>query len=278
MSVGPRFDLNRYDAAVFDLDGTIWLGPGHPIPGAREFLDRCRDLGCTIAFATNAPRPPTPVIEQLVADGLARPGEPVITSAVVLTRTLVRRGVTRAGALVPEPMADWMRAAGIEVVAPADHDIDSFGEIGSGRALVMAASRQVTIGDIERLGRLAAAGHPVYVVSKDPGYPVAGGIEPGGGALFAALRTLYDVDATILGKPSSAYADAVAAAIGGRERRIVMFGDSQRADMGIAHELGADGVLLTTHSLRPIAPTEPLPTYTAGTLADTPLPIASEVT
>lgn len=274
----PRFDLSHYDAAVFDLDGTVWLGPGHPIPGAREFLDRCRDLGHAIAFATNAPRPPTPLIEQLVADGLARPGEPVITSAVVITRTLVRRGVTRAGALVPEPMADWMRAAGIEVVAPADHDIASFGEIGPGRALVMAASRQVTIGDIERLGRLAAAGHPVYAVSKDPGYPVAGGIEPGGAALLAALRTLYDVDATILGKPSTDYAAAVAEAVGGAERRIVMFGDSAHADMGIAHELGADGVLLTAHSMRPIEPTGPMPHYTAATLADAPLPIESEVT
>ncbi len=46
------FALTHYDAAIFDLDGTVWLS-GEPLPGAAEFFDHCRVLGLAIAFATN---------------------------------------------------------------------------------------------------------------------------------------------------------------------------------------------------------------------------------
>jgi len=45
----------------------------------------------------------------------------------------------------------------------------------------------------------------------------------------------------------------------------VMFGDSQRADMGIAEFLGADGVLVTS---KPLDPHLPQPHYVTTSLAD----------
>jgi ribonucleotide monophosphatase NagD (HAD superfamily) len=163
-------------------------------------------------------------------------------------------------------------------VSPNDVTVDEFGPVGADRALVLASSRGATIGSIERLGRLAAAGHRVYISSKDAGFPIVGGIEPGGGVLFAALTAMYDVDATILGKPSPQYAAAVAAAVGGPDRRILMCGDSQRADIGIAHDLGCDSVLLTGHSVRPISRDLPAPTFVARTLADPPEPFDARPT
>ena len=249
------FDLSNYDACVFDLDGTVWLGAQHPIPGAAEFLDRCRERGVAIAYATNSTvHSPEGLSTRLADAGIAQPGEPVITSGLVITRTLQRHGIERAAAVIPDALADALTAAGIEIVSPDDHVPDSFGPVGDGRALVLAASRGATIGSIERLGRLAVAGHPVFISSKDAGFPIAGGIEPGGGVLLAALTAMYDVDVTVLGKPSPEYAAAVAEAVGGAQRRIAVFGDSQRADIGIADHLDADGILLTGHSVRPIDP------------------------
>ncbi len=266
------FDLSRYDACVFDLDGTVWLGTD-PIPGAVEFLERCRAQESTVVFATNAiVHSPETLSAQLVHAGLARPGEPVITSGTVIVRTLADEGATCVAAVIPDQLGESLIQAGIEVLSPNEVSVDEFGPVGPERALVLASSRGATIGAIERLGRLAAAGHRVYISSKDPGFPVPGGIEPGGGVLFAALTTMYDVEATIVGKPSTSYADVVAAAAGGHDRRIVMFGDSQRADIGIAHILRADGVLLTGHSVRPIDPALSRPTYVARTLAETPVP------
>jgi HAD superfamily hydrolase (TIGR01450 family) len=263
------FDASRYDAFVFDLDGTVWLGADAPIPGAREFLDGCRDLGATVAFATNAiVHSPETLSAQLVHLGLARPDEPVVTSGTVIVRTLVSEGAALVAGVVPSQLEESLLQAGITVVSPNDVTPDDFGPVGPERALVLASSRTATIGSIERLGRLAAAGHRAYISSKDAGFPIVGGIEPGGGVLFAALTAMYDVDVTILGKPSPQYAAAVAAALGGPARRILVCGDSQRADIGIAHELDCDSVLLTCHSVRPISPDLPAPTYVAPTLGD----------
>jgi HAD superfamily hydrolase (TIGR01450 family) len=266
--VGP-FDLANYDACVFDLDGTVWLGATDPIPGAADFLQRCRDEGKRIAYATNAiVHAPETLADRLCEAGLARPGEPVVTSGLVITRTLAARGVERVAAVVPEALVSSLAGAGLEVLRPEDVDPADFGPIDASRALVMASFRAATIGSIERLGRLAAAGHPLFLSSRDPGFPVTGGIEPGGGVLFAALTTMYDVTATVLGKPSPEYAATVADAVGGPDARIAMIGDSQRADIGIAVELGCDSVLLTGYSVRPIDPALPAPTFVAPTLAE----------
>lgn len=264
-----RYDPTRYDAFVLDLDGTVWLGPDAPIAGAREFLEGCRDRGAAIAFATNAiVHSPETLSAQLVHLGLARRDEPVVTSGTVIVRTLVEEGTELVAAVIPHQLEESLLQAGIAVVSPNDVTVDDFGPIGPERALVMASSRGATIGAIERLGRLAVAGHRTYVSSKDAGFPIVGGIEPGGGVLFAALTAMYDVEATVLGKPSSQYAAVVAAAVGGTDRRILMCGDSQRADIGIAHDLGCDSVLLTGHSVRPVAPDLPSPTFVAASLAD----------
>ncbi|MEO6570351.1 MAG: HAD hydrolase-like protein, partial [Ilumatobacteraceae bacterium] len=107
--------------------------------------------------------------------------------------------------------------------------------------------------------------------SQDPGFPTDGGIEPGGGALLAAARAMYDFEPITVGKPSRLYADAVAEALGRPTGRIAMFGDSQRADMGIAGHLGADGILVTGYSVQPVVSGLPAPTYVCTSLADEPM-------
>jgi HAD superfamily hydrolase (TIGR01450 family) len=269
----PEFDAARYDAFVFDLDGTVWLGADAPIAGAREFLDGCRARGAAVAFATNAiVHTPETLSAQLVRLGLARSDEPIVTSGTVIVRTLLDEGARCVAAVLPSQLEEALLQAGIDVVSPNDVTVEDFGPIGPERALVLASSRGATIGSVERLGRLAMAGHRAYISSKDAGFPIVGGIEPGGGVLFAALTAMYDVDATILGKPSPQYAAVVAAAVGGPQRTILMCGDSQRADIGIAHELGCDSLLLTGHSVRPISTDLPPPTYVATSLADAVVP------
>jgi HAD superfamily hydrolase (TIGR01450 family) len=274
-AVGVDFDLTRYAACVFDLDGTVWLG-ATPIPGAIDVLDRCRAGGTQVAFATNAiVVTPQELSERLVACGLAHPDEPVVTGGTVMTQTVVASGAATVAAVVPPALAGQLDDAGVAVVVPDDPLTRAFGEPCPEFALVMAASRQATIGSLERLGRLAAAGHRVYVSSQDAGFPTDDGIEPGGGVLLAAARTMYDFEPITVGKPSRFYADAIAAALGSVDGPIAVFGDSQRADMGIAGHLGADGILLTGYSLRPIDPDLPRPTYVAATLADVPQPFGA---
>jgi glycerol 3-phosphatase-2 len=241
----PAFDIARYAAAVFDLDGTVWLSE-EPVPGAVEFVDHCRATGLTITFATNATAFSVPdLTAQLLRCGLGRDGDAVVTGGSVVARSLATLGVRRVVAEVPPAMRDAITAEGASVTTLVGVDIpDGWRVPGPDRAVVLGASRSASFGSVERIGHMASLGHPLYVTSLDPGYPALGRLEPGGGMLVAALRALYDdIDPIVLGKPSPQYAAVVRESVR-TDGPIVMFGDSQRADMGIADHLGADGVLI----------------------------------
>lgn len=241
----PAFDLARYAAAVFDLDGTVWLSE-QPVPGAVAFVDRCRELGLTVTFATNATAfTVSELTALLIGCGLGRQGDAVVTGGSVVARSLSSFGVREVVAEVPPAMRAAIADEGATVTVLAGVDIPEPWLIPApGRAVVLGASRAATFGSVERIGHLASLGHPLYVTSLDPGYPALGRLEPGGGMLVAALRALYDgIDPIVLGKPSPQYAAVVRESVR-TDGPIVMFGDSQRADMGIAEHLGADGVLI----------------------------------
>jgi HAD superfamily hydrolase (TIGR01450 family) len=268
------FDVADYTSAVFDLDGTVWLSEV-PIPGTVEFLDRCRAAGLTITFATNATALTVEhLADRLVECGLGRNGDPVVTGGSVVATTLARLGVLEVIAECPPAMADAMRAEGVAVTTlPVDAAIpDDWTTPMPGRAVALGASRAATFGSVERIGHLAALGHPLYVTSLDPGFPSLGRIEPGGGMLVAAAQALYDIDPIVLGKPSQHYADAIRQGLPD-DARIVMFGDSQRADIGTARFLGADGVLVTSGEPRADLPT---PHYVTARVGDVVRQFASQ--
>jgi HAD superfamily hydrolase (TIGR01450 family) len=241
----PAFDLGRYAAAVFDLDGTVWLSE-EPVQGAIAFVDRCRDLGLTITFATNATAFSVAALTELLIDcGLGREGDAVVTGGSVVARSLATFGVREVVAEVPPAMRAAIAGEGATVTTLAGVEIpEQWLTTSPERAVVLGASRAATFGSVERIGHLASLGHPLFVTSLDPGYPALGRLEPGGGMLVAALHALYDgIDPIVLGKPSPQYAAVVRDSVR-TDGPIVMFGDSQRADMGIAEHLGADGVLI----------------------------------
>ena len=63
---------SRYDVALLDLDGVVYLG-GHPIAGAAEALDKADAAGMRLAFVTNnASRTPSAVAAQLTGLGVRR--------------------------------------------------------------------------------------------------------------------------------------------------------------------------------------------------------------
>lgn len=261
------FDLSRYAAAVFDLDGTVWL-TDTPIAGAIEFLDDCRRLGLTVTFATNATAVAVPrLAELLIGCGLATAGDVVVTGGSVVARTLSELRISQVVAEAPPAMIEAMRDEGIGVTTLPPNFVavpDGWDEPAPGRALVIGASRAATFGTVERIGHLASLGHPLYVTSLEPGFPALGRMEPGGGMLVAAARILYDIDPIVLGKPSRHYADVVRKSVR-TDGPIVVFGDSQRADIGIAELLGADGVLVTT---KPVSADLARPQFVTSSLAD----------
>jgi glycerol-1-phosphatase len=261
------FDITRYGAAVFDLDGTVWLS-GTPIAGAIEFLERLREQGTAVAFATNISLSSLDdVRDELVACGLAQPGEHVVTAGYSLAATVARAGISDVVALCSPPLKAGLAAQGIAVTDVVDVDRADWSTPRPGRALVLAGWAACTLRELETMGQLAAWGNPMYVSSLDAGFPGKNGYEPGAGMMVAAARYLHPFEPIVCGKPSEGYAAVVLAGIPA-DRPIVMFGDSQRADVGLAHLMGADSVLVLGDSPKPITDDLPRPMYMARSVAD----------
>ena len=75
--------IDGYDAAFFDLDGVVYLGP-HAVTGATAALAELRKLGTPVMYVTNnAARPAQVVIDQLNGFGLVADDDNVLTSAQV---------------------------------------------------------------------------------------------------------------------------------------------------------------------------------------------------
>lgn len=265
------FQLSDYDVAVFDLDGTVWLS-GDPIDGAAEFLDRCRSEGLTVVFATNITLSSVDEVRaNLLACGLARDGERVVTAGVALAATVAAAGITEVVALTSPPLADALSERGIRVIHVDDVDRTDWATPRAGAALVLTGWPDATLRQIETIGQLAAFGHPIYISSLDPGFPGRHGYEPGAGMMVAAARALHRFEPIVCGKPSIGCARTVLEGLAA-DARVVMFGDSQRADVGLAHLMGADSVLLVGSPAKAVADDLPAPTFVAESVVHHPEP------
>lgn len=263
------FRLWDYTAAVFDLDGTLWLN-GDPLPGAVDFVNGCRAAGLRIGFATNINlQTPEEVAAKLGAVGLARPGDHVVTASYSIAETIVAAGVRRVAFVGGPTMRERIEGRGIEVVPAASVERDEWREPAPGLAAVMAGWPDVTLREIETIGQLGAWGIPVFVSSLDPGFPGKDRFEPGVGMMVAAARYLHRFEPTICGKPSAGYAAAVRAGFV-TDARIVMFGDNQRADIGTAHLMDADGVLIFGDLYDTVDPAGPQPEFVVDAIGDLP--------
>ena len=142
-----------------------------------------------------------------MAAGLLAPG----STAVVV-----------AGAGVLEALG----ARGIKVV-----------EEGPADAVVVGLTRSVTYGDLNRAASAVRGGARFIGTNEDPTYPTSHGLEPGGGAILAAVATAAEAAPEVAGKPHRATAEAIAGRVAPGELR-VMVGDRPATDGMLARQLG----------------------------------------
>lgn len=90
--------VSSYDAALFDLDGVVYLGP-NAIDGVTSALARLREIGTRLGFVTNnAARTPAAVAEHLRELGIQADDSDVVNSTQATVRML--RGELLVGAKV----------------------------------------------------------------------------------------------------------------------------------------------------------------------------------
>ena len=113
--MSPR-PTRLYEAYVFDMDGTIYLGDDL-LPGAMRLVTELRRREIPVRFLSNNPtRDPDMYAAKLTALGLPTPVEDIANTVVTTVRWLIDH---RPGAVVfpiaEEPLCRALVAAGIEI-------------------------------------------------------------------------------------------------------------------------------------------------------------------
>lgn len=258
----PEALNERYDAALVDLDGVVYVGSA-AVPGAPEALAVARKADMRIAFVTNnASRPPEDVAAHLCALGFEATPEDVITSAQAAARLVAERVPPNSAVLVVggRGLEEALRDVGLRPVRSVDDEP---------AAVVQGFAPEVGWRDLAEGTLGVLRGLPWIASNVDRTIPTARGIAPGNGTLVAAIEAATGVRPEVAGKPElPLHAEAVRRT--GSQNPLVI-GDRLDTDIEGANRAGVDSLLVFTGVCTPrellFAGPELRPTYLSESLA-----------
>jgi 4-nitrophenyl phosphatase len=162
------------------------------LPGSDLALQRLRDAGATVHFATNnSTRSSRTVSEKLTRiTGVAVAPESIVTSSQAAVLLL---GESPGPVMV-------LGSEGI-VSALADAGIELTDEPLTAKALLVGLDFDLNYDRLTRAADAVRFGARFIATNTDPTYPIAEGLLPGGGAMVAAVRETTGVEPEVAGKP-----------------------------------------------------------------------------
>ena len=257
--------VERYDAALLDLDGVLHLGDD-PVPHASESVAAARAAGMRLAYVTNnASRAPAVVAQRLTRLGIPAQEHEVVTSGQAAVRTLATELPSGASVLVvgSDALADQIAAAGLVPV----RTVEQAGE-GGPAAVVQGLSPTTGWADLAEAAVALHAGALWVAGNTDATLPTARGRLPGNGAFVAALALVTGREPIVAGKPDPRLHQESVERVGARRPLVV--GDRLDTDALGAVRGGADCLLVLTGvtGVRELidAPSGSRPTYVARDL------------
>lgn len=186
--------VDRYDAAFFDLDGVIYLGPV-AVPGAAEALEALQRGGTPVMFVTNnAARSAQVVIDQLNRLGFTANPDNVLTSGQVAAGLIAASLAPGAKVMVcgAAALRELLEEAGLAVVATAAE-----GPV----AVVQGYDPEMTWARLDEAALAIQAGAQWYATNNDSSRPTNRGLVPGVGGALAVIGLTVGGEPTVFGKP-----------------------------------------------------------------------------
>ncbi|MCK8614114.1 HAD-IIA family hydrolase [Gordonia sp. C13] len=258
-NTGSQALVNRYDALLLDLDGTVFAGH-QALPNAVDTLDR---LDIPRFFVTNnASRRPADVAAHLRDLGFDATDDLVVTSAQSGARLLSEHLPPGSRALVigTDGLAQEVREVGIGVTRSADD---------RPAAVIQGHSTETGWAQLSEAALAIRAGALWVATNVDATLPSERGLLVGNGSMVAALRNATGKEPLVAGKPAAPLmADAIARAAANSP---LVVGDRLDTDIEGAHAVGIESALVLTGVSTVtdllVAPPEQRPTYVIDDLA-----------
>ncbi len=237
----PSAPTRLYEAYLFDLDGTIYLGD-QLLPGAWELVTELRAAGKQTLFLSNNPtRDPAMYAEKLGRLGLPTPVTHIVNTVVTMTAWLLAEAPGASVFVIgEEPLKRGLREAGIVLTEdPTEIDVvvASYDRGFDYRKLQIAFDALWQ----HRRARLVATNPDAYC-------PFPGGRgEPDAAAVVAAIEASTGVRCEAnVGKPSPLMLTTALNVLGVAAEDCIMVGDRLYTDIAMAVDAGVDSALVLT--------------------------------
>jgi len=251
-------------AWICDLDGVLWRGDV-PIPGSVQAIARLHEAGQRVLFVSNnSSMTISAYLAKFASIGMAVGGDDVCTSAQAAAR-LVEPG-ERVLVLGGDGIREALKRRGAVPVEIAGAD-----DPGSIDAVMVGMDRQIDYVRLTAAVRTVLGGARLIGTNDDPTFPASDGLNPGAGALLAAVAFAGGVEPVVAGKPHRPTAELVlerlgtADALGGH----LLVGDQPRTDGLMASALRVPFALVLSGvtSAGAAATLEPRPAHVDPDLA-----------
>lgn len=251
------------DAAIIDLDGTVYRG-GTLVPGAADGIEVLRAAGLDILFFSNNPiRDGESYASHLTNLGIPAAPDEACSAGVVTTEYLSKNHADDNIILVgAEGLREQLHSADLNVTnSPEKADV-----------IVASWTPQFGYEDMQRA--LRAIDDDVVFLGTDPDrtFPREDGTSvPGSGAVIGAVAaTVGQQPDKILGKPSDVALGVALERLGVDPVECLIVGDRLNTDLAMGNSAGMTTVLVKTGiaSIDDIDESPVEPDYVIDSLAD----------
>jgi len=250
-----------YEAYVFDLDGTIYLG-NELLPGAKRLVQKLRELGKRVVFLSNNPtRDQKMYADKLTKLGLPTPTSEIVNTVVTMTQWLLQNHPdATVFPIGEEPLKNALREAGIRMSEdPAEIDI----VIASYDRTFEYRKLQIAFDAIwfHKRARLVTTNPDRYC-------PLPGGRgEPDAAAIIGAIEACTGTKCEVnVGKPDPIMLGTIMNVIGLEAKDCVITGDRLYTEIRMALDAGMPSAVVlsgeTTAEDLAAETEENLPDYT----------------
>jgi HAD superfamily hydrolase (TIGR01458 family) len=228
-------------AILLDIDGVFHVS-GEPIRGAPQAVAQLRENGHRLRFVTNN----TTHSRRSLADELRQLGfelddDELQTTALAAGRALAGRRVL---ALTMAAVLEDLGA--VELVGE-----DAEAVLLGGAAETEETNRVFSYMNLARAFAELEGGADLFCLHRNRWWQTSRGPLLDSGCFVAGLEYASDIEATVLGKPSTAYFAAAVEALDAEPELTWMVGDDVDADVVGAQRFGLRTALVRTGKFRP---------------------------